>query len=98
MNSIKETGLMWQSNLYMHVCLCVRVCISYGKFFQSEDIGDVTYCNLCDGRITFSIEPLKLKSSFVSLLRNLNDRKTVFLKKYLSNLITEANQSDHPLS
>ena len=50
---------MWQSNLYMHVCFCVSVCISYGKSFQSEDIGDVTYCNLCGGRIAFSIEPLK---------------------------------------
>ena len=55
---------MWQSNLYMHVCLSVRVCISYGKFFQSEDIGDVTYCNLCDGGITFSIDPLKTKEIF----------------------------------
>ena len=55
---------MWQSNLYMHVCLCVLVCISYGKFFQSEDIGDATYCNLCDDRITFSIEPLKTKEFF----------------------------------
>lgn len=41
--------------------ICLYVCVFFMKIFFrfSEDIGDVIYCNLCDGRRIFSIDLLK---------------------------------------
>ena len=86
---------MWQSNLYVHVCLCVRVCISYEKFFQSEDIGDVTF----EFESPKNIEPPKNKEFFCFFAWKFEwDKKTVFLKKYLSNSITEATSRRRPIA
>lgn len=41
--------------------ICVNVCVFFMKIFFrfSEDIGDVIYCNLCEGGKIFSIDLLK---------------------------------------